>query len=120
MPKKYLPFVKEFDRWVKKFGLIDWEVLYFIAGDGESVSLEEFDDNDACCAVNYDARVAHIGMHPDIDTSPKYLKKCALHEATELLFADIDWLMKCRYIAKQDIDSARHKVINTLANILGA
>ena len=109
LPKKYQPFIKEFEKWIVKLGLIDWEIEYFT---------EDLGDNDACCSANYDARMAHIGINNEIDTTTIYLKKCAVHEALELLMAEVNWLMKSRFIAEEDINPARHKVINTLTRIL--
>jgi len=108
-PKKYYPLVKEFERWIKVFGLMFWDVRYVMV---------EMEGAETLIETDQDAHAATVLINKTLNPDPKYLKHCAFHEAAELLMAEVDWLMKGRFISEQDVDSARHKVINILSNVL--
>ena len=99
--------------WLNKFGLFDWDIDFY-----------HTDDKDGCassCVFNSQAGHAFLRLNKDwgIDFTDKDIKRTALHEVLELLFARYQDSATNRYTTEEVIDTQRHVVIQRLINVLG-
>lgn len=105
-------FCNEFSRYVEKFGLLEWELRFFLK-----------DIN--CLAeiiTNYSGRQCTI-MLTDTWTDPLLLndsliKELAKHEAIELLIDDICTMADCRYVTESEIIATRHSLVRRLEKVI--
>jgi len=103
-------FRKTCEKWAKIYGLLDWDILYHFDND--------LGTNAARCDVNHDGRVAWITLNCDANLTITQVKQFAFHEMTELLLAELQWLMEERFIDQAEVNVARHRVINVLQKVL--
>ena len=102
-------FTKTCEKWAKIYGLLDWDIIYYFDYDF---------GNAARCSVNHDGRVAWITLNRDTELTVAQVKQFAFHEMTELLLAELQWLMEERFIDQAEINTSRHRVINVLQKVL--
>lgn len=105
-------FKKEFKKWVDIFGLKGWEVEYKHTPSGDSL---------AWMNADLVGRVATIGLAPVWErtkTTTHEIKKCAFHEASELLLYKMRSLAKYRYATLYEIDEENHNIIRTLEGVI--
>jgi len=110
--KHFEIFTKTGEKWAKIYGLLDWDITYQFKTE------KDLNYNAARCTVNHDARCAWISLNKDADLTITDIKQFAFHEMTELLLAELQWLMTERFIDESEVNVARHRVINILQNVL--
>lgn len=107
-------FCKECQRWIDKFGLKQWDVIFD----------HEPDNEDFCgsCVADHNAHFAYItlGYLSDDDPRPKteLIKTTALHEVLELLIQEYRRLMLDREYTSGEEERLRHCLIQTLINVI--
>ncbi len=99
--------------WQGAWGLTDWEItICFGKLDKEG--------NRAQTGYDLDGRAATIKLASKI--ARKYLSKAdlnldAYHECAELALAPLGWLITSRFIARDEINDARHAFIRRLEHL---
>ncbi|MBU1235046.1 MAG: hypothetical protein KKC77_19335 [Proteobacteria bacterium] len=105
-------FKKEAQDWVKVLGLIGWEITY---------KHEDMPNDLAVCRGNLGAMAADIVLGKDWDDEPiteDAIVNSAHHEVLELLLFEMAILAESRYCTGQQLETARHRVIQTLMNVM--
>ena len=105
-------FKKEAEKWINKFGLLDWEV---------SFRHEMSEKNRATCAYDYTGKIASLVLSTkweNFEPTTKNIKKTAFHEICELLLGEIGCLAEDRGWDKLEMDRSRHAVIRRLENAI--
>jgi len=107
-------FKKECDKWVGRFGLTGWEIVYkheHITGDECSLGQN---------AWHCDGRWSVITLEKDWESelNDEKVKRVAFHEACELLFARTRKLACSRNMDEDELDEEMHNVIRILENVL--
>lgn len=106
-------FCNEFSRYVDKFGLLEWELRFFL------------EHNDGCLAeiiTNYGGRQCTV-LFTDEWTDPLVLndaqiKAFAKHEAIELIIDDLCTMAYCRYVTESEILATRHTLVRRLEKVI--
>jgi len=104
-------FKRECRYWIRRFGLLDWNIDY--SHDLSSGGYK------ATCTTQLDDRTAMISLSIDwLDNEPTVIniKLVAFHEVCELLLARFDFIAKARYLQLEDVDEERHSIIARLQN----
>jgi len=109
--KHFELFKKEGRKWLREFGLLDWETFF----DHEDIDARaEFNAN-----VEYRTVVFTLSAHwKNVRISSWLIKKAAFHEVAELLLVDIRILAESRTMDSQDLNGKIHSVIRTLENVI--
>ena len=107
--KDFGVFKTECRKWVKYFGLFDWEVSY------SNVNL------DGCrgsCNIDLGARLCTISLGKKWDYKPKKseIRCTAFHEVCELITGPLCVWAENRFPTQTAIDSANHYIIRILEN----
>ena len=108
----YELFEKEVKRWIDFWGLTEWDVSF----NHENPRLK---DVDAGTRYSYADKWVVFGLTDEIhdyEYSKDFVKKCAFHEAAELLIAELVSLCQMRTVTDDDIVRAAHCVIMRLQN----
>ncbi len=98
--------------WIKKFGLLDIEIVYKHEGDS---------GDRGHCYYNMPGRIATLvleTMWTNIEVTENAIKDTAFHEVLELLLGDLVWLAEARYVTPDSIDAACHRVIRVIENVM--
>ncbi len=106
-------FKKECNKWITRFGLIDWHVSYFLDNP------QEESDYYAFCETDVPSKHASIYLCPDWldeDTKEEQVRILALHEVCELFLADYESLI-CDKVDSHLIETTRHAIIRRLENL---
>ena len=111
--KDFNVFVKECKKWIKVFGLFDWEICF-----------EHFDNEDAsalaACYYDVPGKSAYILLYQNFyenEISDSLLKKCAFHEVCELLLGKLKCYCETDLkLTNNQIQEAVHTVIRRLEN----
>ena len=104
-------FKKECSKWIKYFGLLDWEVN--IREEKRKVNYL------AQTSVSFHNRIATIKVVKDwrqFETTNKEIKKTAFHEICEVMFYNVRYLAEARFLTENEIDPEIHKLIRILEN----
>jgi hypothetical protein len=77
-------------------------------------------DNVAYCSSDLEAMSATLclGIDWEEPVTTELVRDAARHEVFELFFAEMNHLSKMRYVNEKQIDSARHRIIQTLLNVM--
>ncbi len=102
-------FKKECQKWIKFWGLTEYRFYYYH---------DELDGSFAQVGWSINGKVATVTFNKNIDEDKNQIdfKKSAFHEVCEILLAELDTLMRERYLAKNQIEGAFHTVIRRLEN----
>ena len=105
-------FTSEAQKWIRKFGLLDWEIHYGYD-----------DDNDcrASCTANKEGMIAMLYLSRAWNTyKPKQeeIRKMAFHEVCELLMSKFRLAAEQRYTTDNELETERHAIIRVLENVL--
>ena len=106
-------FKQECKKWMKIFGLTDWEPYFLHLSKKGSDAL-------AGCSFNVVSRGATFHLNKnwaDDVVSDKEIKITAFHEVTELLLGPLNYLSRERYVAVDQIEEATHAIIRRLENV---
>lgn len=112
--KHFDTFVKECNKWIRFFGLFDWNVEYF---HGSNDDLEK-----SSKAYFYHNRVARgCAIYLSRDFHEKIitidLKRSAFHEIVEsLLLGDVRLMLYDRGYTSDEVDREIHKLVRTFEN----
>jgi hypothetical protein len=114
--KHYEMFKDEFMHWVDVFGLRDWELAFYFTDTGKD---NEDERVRACIQMEFEGRLAMVtldakwtAMQPD----DYNIRRCAYHEAVELLLGKVMDLARRRSITAEQLESETHAVIRILEN----
>jgi len=117
MPKKdeFEFFCEEVNKCIKKLGLTDWKV---------NIRKEDEDDSigDVWAKVYYNIvsmKATIIFAKQNTGRSVKEIKITALHEVIHLLLSDLTVMATARTWDEDLFESAEHKIVNRLINIIG-
>lgn len=107
--KEFELFKKECRKWIKFFGLFDWEVYY------EHVELKE--KAYATCHTDMLGMVATFSFNKVVGTNIRDdIRRTAFHEVCELLISKLKIIAKCRFLSEDEITTANHEIIRRLEN----
>ena len=113
--KHFEIFKKEVEKWIKNFGLFDWEIQV------EHGNISN-NDNSAECQYNIMAKNAVLRLNTNFtETQPftdKDVRAAAFHEVAELLLCRLGFLAENRYITYNEIEIERHSIIARLLNYM--
>lgn len=116
--KHFEIFKHECTKWIKTFGLIDYEIYFSNLAD---------EKNRGFCITNYLGKIGTINMSTewdfgDVKLSDKQLimeiRKVAFHEVVELLLAQFVHIAESRYCNEDEMEESRHRIIRTLENVI--
>jgi hypothetical protein len=109
--KDFEVFKSECRKWVKYFGLLDWEITYSNVEDAGSRG---------SCTVGYTGRLATINLATEWDYKPdeSEMNLTAFHEVCELLTAPLCVIAESRYVTVSQVEIANHYIIRVLENTL--
>lgn len=106
-------FKAEGERWLKLFGLSDWNVDFIHSNS------EDEDGANATCWGNIHQKYAKITMYcvwDDELLNKEQISMVAFHEVLELLLMELRVLSGERYIQPSQLETAIHSVIQRLTN----
>jgi len=105
-------FKTEAKKWIRVFGLVDWEIVY---------GYDEANDCRASCTADKESMIALIYLSRDWNTyKPKLseIRKMAFHEVCELLLAKFRLGAEDRYTTEDELETERHAIIRVLENTI--
>lgn len=105
--KQFKEFCAECRKWIKKFGLTEWEIYFY----------HEKIDAAARVVGSTKEMTADILLSTEIE-GPVFkteIKRCAFHEVCELLLLDVRTHLDFVF-CKGEIDNLLHKIIYRLQN----
>lgn len=117
MKKKHLnTFMKECERWIKFYGLTEWDINYSLADIGDDNAANTFYD-----LPSMSATIVLSDEYPVEFATDKYLvddiKESAHHEVLELLLAKMHVYAMSPCGCNEFIEeAARHEIIMKLSN----
>ena len=105
-------FTQEAQRWIDRFGLKDWEVIFECNDD--------FPDNRAsCCASSLEDRVCRIVLTETWPARPSRMEiaMSAFHEVMELLFMQMRYsITSIPGVDERLVDAEVHRIIRIFEN----
>jgi hypothetical protein len=109
--RQFRMFCEEFTRLCERLGLMEWRLDF---------RHEDTGDNRAQITFAYIDRVARVSLNVEMGEpySDETIIEDALHEALELLTADVYALMRARWVSGDEIEAARHTLIRRLEKVL--
>lgn len=105
-PKDFERFKAEFRRWQKRLGLTDYRSDFFHGG------LQP--DDAGYCETDIESCVVKVTFANPPGNTPD---RVARHEALELLLAELWILAQYRWVRRDELEAARHRVIRRLENL---
>jgi hypothetical protein len=117
--KDFNIFKEEARFWIDVFGLSSWDVDFAHIDEDEGYS--------ASCMYWSTARYAVLNLAQTMVTKnvrlaedrENEIRRFAFHEVVELLLSEVDDIMKSRTgITSENIETASHRVIKTLENVI--
>jgi hypothetical protein len=108
----YEMFQDEFQYWVNMYGLKGWELHFsFDKETGEDARAQIFRDHDARITI-----VMLATKWQGCEPTEYNIRKCAFHEASELLLSKINDLTRSRCVTDKQIEEEIHNLIRVLEN----
>ena len=104
--KDFERFKGAFRWWQERLGLTDYRTDFFHGG------LEPHEAG--YCETDIENCVAKVSFAPACDNVPE---KTGRHEALELLLAELWILGQYRWVRRDELEAARHRVIRRLENV---
>lgn len=108
--KQFQIFKKEVKYWLKRYGLLDWELYFTFKKDTEFRAQLNY---------KFRAHIAHFYLSSEwgvIEPTTIIIRKQAHHEVLELLLARFGTIAESRCIMESELDETRHAVIQALIN----
>lgn len=105
-------FKKEAYKWIRIFGLYNWEVFF---------THEKWNDTRAESSIDSTGKVATINLSitwKNLKPTKEYIKEAAFHEVCELLLDPLAFLARERHITKEQIDMETHNIIGILEKVI--
>ncbi len=110
--KQFKLFCDEFQKYVNKFGLQEWELRFFLE-DMESL---------ASIHTDYLGRICKVALtkewNDSLPLTNAQIKECAKHEAIELLTDDMGTIAHARYTMLEELQAARHTLVRRLEKLI--
>jgi len=109
-------FVDEFMYWVDKYGMKDWEIVFSLTNTAE----HDYNKVRADIGVDHEGKIAVVRLDKEwdgMDPSEHNLKRCAYHEATELLISKFVDICRSRTVTVAEIEEQSHRIIRILENV---
>jgi hypothetical protein len=111
--KQFKLFRKTFKKYVKKFGLYEWEFRFFLENLGGDL---------AAIGTNYTGRVCKVSLtkkwNDILPLNDKQIKLSAKHEAIECLVDDLHTMAISRLVTQDEIAAARHSLVRRLERVI--
>jgi hypothetical protein len=104
---------KEFMKWVVRFGLTDWEVLFLHKPITSEARVDLFQDD----------KIAHFYISTDWadhKVNEESLIDAARHEAIHLVLAVLDHLCRYRYVTEKELDVAVEDTTRRICRGIGS
>lgn len=111
--KDFELYKKECLKWIKVFGLLDWEPYF---DHNEKVT-----ESTARCSFNHESKNVTFTLFQDWEgeiISCETINMCAFHEVMELLLCKMTSLCHERFITENEIQEATHAIIRRLENVV--
>ncbi len=110
--KDFQLFVKECNKWIKIFGLLEWQIHHEHSN--------EYKDDRAWCRYHHTAKIATFGLTINWSYKPSAseIELCAFHEVMELFLAGLDYMAKRREFDENMIIAETHRIIRTMENVV--
>ena len=109
--KRFLQFHKGVVKWAKFFYLHDWDISCYHKQDKDNTEARA---TTVSSNQEKDAQVCYSTKIPKQYDSKFFAKKDAFHEACEVLLSELDELAREKTATGEQIDQARHTIINRL------
>lgn len=106
-------FIKEFNYWVNRYSLNNWEYHFNFGPDGDE------DSSRAHIYRDHPSRICLVFLNSHWDgTKPttESVRHVAFHEAAEMLLSKLNDLVNSRSVLHDELEEALHVVIRTLEN----
>jgi len=110
--KEYEIFQKEFNRLIKLFGLIYYDITFTHKIDDNNYASITVDEESKRATVNF---TTYLSRDELSDFNPKRIGR---HEASHLLINRLGWLGEKRYATESEIDEEEEKIVRILAKVL--
>lgn len=108
--KHFQIFKKEARLWIDRFGLTNWEVIFYHEDDGD-------EELRGWMTAVFDHQIANIGLARswvNSKVSVRGIKKTAFHEVVHLLLANFSILGQERWSIQKAYQAEEHAVIRRL------
>jgi len=110
--KDFELFKREVRRWVDKFGLYDWEIVFTHTEDDGARAGYDRNDEGRSIVFNLSAE------YDSLTYSTENIKVSAFHEVTEgLLLAPLDNMIDRRRYGYGERNEALHQIVRTLEHV---
>lgn len=99
------------NKWIQRFGLIGWSVVY---------EFKEFKDSYAKCCYDIVGRIVTITLNkswPKEDYSLERIQKSAFHEVCELLLGRLSVIGQYKQSRTDEFEEEIHNIIRILENV---
>ena len=110
-PEEFDLFKSECLRWLKFFGLTDWDVVFehkALKGNYAQIRVDGLSDRCAVFSFNLECdEESRQHMH---------IERTAFHEVMELFLFPLHYIGTCRYVQPEEFDAANHAIIRTMEN----
>jgi len=105
---KFEEFKVECQKWLDRFGLLDYVVFYKQA---------KLDDRDATVSINYQGKVCDITCSTEIEDETD-IRGVAIHEVVHILLGEMSGLGCSRFCSLRELDRAEERVAMVLEKCL--
>lgn len=102
-------FVKCLDKWIKKFGLTNWDI---------NVVVESLNGDMGSTIASSVDRMALIKIDPDAIGCDADIEFTARHEILELILMPLNQCAQSRFVSEVEIDGSRHDIIRRFENFI--
>ena len=112
--KDFQLFKKECNKWINKFELHDWDIVYeFTRNSGDAGGCStKYEDCQAIIKFDMEFVDGHL------ISKSTHIKEIAKHEMIELMLAPINILGKSRVFDETEFNHQRHRIIMKLMRML--
>jgi len=107
-------FSSECEKWIAKFGMLDWEISF------EHKKLDEYDIAEHAFNTYARTLILRLTTHwpEDMPLNDEQIKLSAKHEVFEGRLAPIRKLAESRFIRNDEIGTEIHAIVQLICNIL--
>ena len=112
--KDFQLFKKECNKWISKFELHDWDIVYEFTRNSSDAGGCHTKYEDCQATIKFDSDF--IDGH--LISKSTHIKETAKHEMIELMLAPINILGKSRVFDETEFNHQRHRIIMKLMRIL--
>lgn len=108
-------FKSECEKWLRRFGLLEWRVTYAHKPLGESF---------AEILYNFNAKLATISLSTNwgettiVGTKEDQVRLSAKHEVGHLLIGELAHIADCRFVTDGELEAAKEGLIHKLEKLI--